>query len=109
MNTKFLLKYLGCTTSGAHFNPQSKDHGDISATIRHVGDYGNILADDKGHIQQVLYDGISSLNGPNSIIGRTLVLHALPDDLGLNPDPGSKTTGNSGARIACGVIGYDSS
>jgi Cu/Zn superoxide dismutase len=31
----------------------------------------------------------------------------LEDDKGLNPDEGSKTTGNAGARIACGVVGYD--
>jgi Cu-Zn family superoxide dismutase len=86
------------------------NHGDISFAIRHVGDYGNIQVDKKGNIQQVLYDGVSTLAyGPNSILGRTLVLHALADDLGLKPDPSSKANGNSGARVACGVIGYDSS
>jgi Cu-Zn family superoxide dismutase len=54
-----------------------------------------------------LYDDVLTLDGTNSIIGRTVVLHAKEDDKGLNPDPGSKTTGNAGARIACGVVGYD--
>ena len=53
-----------------------------------------------------LVDTVSSLDGINSIIGRTVVLHAKEDDKGLNPDAGSKTTGNAGARIACGVIAY---
>jgi Cu-Zn family superoxide dismutase len=69
-----------------------------------------LIVDSKGSIHQVLYDEVSNIMpGPSSIIGRTIVLHALADDKDLNPDLGSKTTGNSGARIACGVIGYDSS
>jgi superoxide dismutase, Cu-Zn family len=45
------------------------------------------------------------LNGPLSIVGRALVIHADPDDLGLGGVELSKTTGNAGARSACGVIG----
>jgi Cu-Zn family superoxide dismutase len=47
------------------------------------------------------------LYGPNSVIGRAIVLHALPDDLGLQNNNGSLTTGNSGGRIGCGDIGYN--
>ena len=43
--------------------------------------------------------------GPHSVIGRTVVLHADQDDLGLTDHKESKTTGAAGARIACGVIG----
>lgn len=46
-----------------------------------------------------------SLHGPNSILSRSLVIHADPDDLGMGGVPASATTGNSGGRVACGVIG----
>lgn len=46
-----------------------------------------------------------SLHGPNSIVGRSLVVHERPDDFGKKDDAGSFTTGNSGNGIACGVIG----
>lgn len=52
-----------------------------------------------------IQDSQISLSGENSIIGRTLVVHADPDDLGIGGHELSKTTGNAGARIACGVIG----
>ena len=46
-----------------------------------------------------------SLYGEYSIVGRSVVVHAQEDDLGRTDHPDSKTTGNSGARVACGVIG----
>ena len=46
-----------------------------------------------------------SMFGPNSIIGRATVLHRDTDDLGQGNNPESTLTGNSGPRIACGVIG----
>ncbi|CAL4922656.1 unnamed protein product [Urochloa decumbens] len=45
------------------------------------------------------------LTGPNSIIGRAVVVHADPDDLGKGGHELSKSTGNAGGRIACGIIG----
>jgi Cu-Zn family superoxide dismutase len=70
-----------------------------------VGDYGNVVSDNRGSLATVFTDPVSRLYGSFGVIGRTIVLHALPDDLGLGNNPASLTTGNSGARIACGVIG----
>ena len=52
-----------------------------------------------------IVDGQISLTGANSILGRSLVVHADPDDLGQGGHELSKTTGNAGGRLACGVIG----
>ncbi|XP_022121616.1 superoxide dismutase [Cu-Zn] [Pieris rapae] len=95
----------GCTSAGPHFNPFKQDHGSPDAAVRHVGDLGNIEAQDGGVTKVCIQDSQISLSGPNSIIGRTLVVHADPDDLGIGGHELSKTTGNAGARIACGVIG----
>lgn len=80
-------------------------HGDITSKNRHVGDYGNILSNPDGVILQQFSDKISKIYGPYSILGRALVLHAQEDDLGLGSNEASKLNGNSGARIACGMIG----
>lgn len=124
---KFSYK-LGCKSSGGHFNPTKVTHGNISDLTRHVGDYGNVLADENGVIQVNFVDSVSQLwvllffkiswifefiekfflkkrYGPFGIIGRTMVLHKNEDDLGLGGDEGSKATGNAGDRIACGMIG----
>ncbi|KAJ2951297.1 hypothetical protein O0L34_g5700 [Tuta absoluta] len=100
----------GCTSAGPHFNPNKLDHGAPDSSVRHVGDLGNIVAaQDKGVTEVNIEDSQISLTGPNSIVGRTLVVHADPDDLGAGGHELSKTTGNAGARIACGVIGLASS
>nr|QNN89394.1 SOD [Spilarctia obliqua nucleopolyhedrovirus] len=49
-------------------------------------------------------DNVISLFGPLSILGRSLVVHTDRDDLGLTDNPLSKITGNSGGRLACGII-----
>ena len=119
---------IRCGSSGTHFNPVSLTHGDVTDVIRHVGDYGNVGSDNNGRIVAQISDKISKLSGPFSIIGRTVVLHQLQDDLGRGSNPDSKLTGsfffflhnlsykkynffkigNSGARIACGVVGISS-
>nr|QRN76685.1 Cu/Zn superoxide dismutase [Tineola bisselliella] len=95
----------GCTSAGPHFNPKNVDHGAPDAAVRHVGDLGNVLAVDGAVTKVNIKDSQISLSGANSIVGRTLVVHADPDDLGVGGHELSKTTGNAGARIACGVIG----
>ncbi|XP_015510434.1 superoxide dismutase 1 [Neodiprion pinetum] len=95
----------GCTSAGPHFNPLSKEHGAPTAEIRHVGDLGNIEAGKDGVAKVNITDKLIQLQGPHNIIGRTVVVHADPDDLGLGGHELSKTTGNAGGRLACGVIG----
>lgn len=92
-------------SAGPHFNPNNQEHGGPNAAIRHVGDLGNIEADASGVAKVNITDKQVTLVGENSVIGRTLVVHADPDDLGVGGHELSKTTGNAGARLGCGVIG----
>jgi len=95
----------GCTSAGAHFNPSGKTHGAPEDTERHVGDLGNVVANEEGVAEFEIKDRHVNLTGPNSVIGRSLVVHEQVDDLGRGGHETSKTTGNAGARLACGVIG----
>uniref|UniRef100_A0A3G9D4Q3 Superoxide dismutase [Cu-Zn] n=1 Tax=Reticulitermes speratus TaxID=60591 RepID=A0A3G9D4Q3_9NEOP len=95
----------GCTSAGPHLNPYQKDHGGPGDEVRHLGDLGNIEAESNGVAKVDIADKVISLTGSHSIIGRTLVVHADPDDLGKGGHELSKTTGNAGARSACGVVG----
>ena len=99
----------GCVSAGGHFNPTNAPHGGPTDPEgkRHAGDLGNVTADAEGTIEATLVDGHISLTGESSVIGRALVLHADPDDLGRGGFPDSLTTGHAGARIACGVVGLD--
>jgi len=84
-------------SAGAHFNPTKQHHGGPMTAEHHTGDLGNIEADASGkaHIQ---WKGKMSLSGADSIVGKSVVVHEKEDDLKTDP------SGNSGARIACGVI-----
>jgi len=95
----------GCLSAGPHFNPFAKNHGAPSDKERHVGDLGNIKTDESGTASFKFQDSLISLNGPLSIVGRAVVLHAGTDDLGRGNDPESLKTGNAGARAACGLVG----
>lgn len=95
----------GCTTAGPHYNPHNKSHGGPQSEVRHVGDLGNLSADPFGNAYMCFTDKQVSLYGEYSIVGRSVVVHKQEDDLGRTDHPDSKTTGNSGARVACGVIG----
>jgi Cu-Zn family superoxide dismutase len=66
---------------------------------RHEGDLGNVVADSSGKAHLEWKDKVMKLSGPDSIIGRSMIVHVQEDDLKTQP------TGNSGGRVACGVIG----
>ncbi|CAH8540538.1 unnamed protein product [Schistosoma margrebowiei] len=96
----------GCLEAGPHFNPFHQRHGGRHGYPRHAGDLGNIRV---GHNSVMIFDLYVSLKGLepyDGFIGRSLVIHANMDDLGRNADEGSRTTGNSGPRLACATIGY---
>ncbi|KAI8875901.1 copper/zinc superoxide dismutase [Backusella circina FSU 941] len=95
----------GCISAGPHYNPFGKTHGAPEAEVRHVGDLGNITANAAGEATLKVEDSQLKLIGPLSIIGRTVIVHADVDDLGLGGHELSATTGNAGDRLACGVIG----
>ncbi|KAM3399023.1 superoxide dismutase [Capsicum galapagoense] len=95
----------GCMSTGAHFNPNNLTHGAPGDEIRHAGDLGNITANADGVAEATIIDNQIPLTGPNSVVGRALVVHELEDDLGKGGHELSLTTGNAGGRLACGVVG----
>lgn len=66
--------FLGCMSSGPHFNPLGKTHGAPADETRHVGDLGNIIANETSVAKVDIKDSMISLSGPFNIIGRTLVV-----------------------------------
>lgn len=88
-------------TAGGHWNPMGKTHGMESPGGMHQGDLPNLIvaANGKGHLDTLVKGG--ALTGPDALLdadGAALVIHADADDYRTDP------AGNSGARIACGVI-----
>ncbi len=88
------------SSAGDHYSPAKSEHGGITAP-RHAGDLGNIEADAKGIAAvDVTVPNVSTTGGTAPLVGRGLIVHAKADDLKTQP------TGDSGARIACGVLGF---
>ena len=89
-------------SAGGHLNPDMKMHGKDNPMGPHAGDLLNITVDAKGKAKETLVaSGVTLGPGPNSLFhdgGTALVIHATADDYKTDP------AGNSGARIACGVI-----
>jgi Cu-Zn family superoxide dismutase len=85
-------------SAGDHFNPHGTTHAGPMNQPRHVGDLGNITANKKGKAVYHYVDYILKFEGPDSIIGKSVIVHKDPDDFTSQP------TGNAGARLACGVI-----
>jgi superoxide dismutase, Cu-Zn family len=90
------------TTAGGHFNPTGKKHGLNSPEGAHAGDLPNLMLDGQGNsTYQTTLAGISLGSDAGSLFdadGSAVVVHAGPDDLVTDP------AGNSGARVACGVV-----
>jgi Cu-Zn family superoxide dismutase len=88
-------------SAGGHFNPSHADHGGLETAQRHLGDLGNLRADKKGVAKVDLVRTDLSFDGNDSILGRSVMVHAKADDFKTQP------SGASGARTGCGVIQPD--
>ena len=86
-------------SAGGHYNPEGKSHGAPMDMSRHMGDMGNLEADESGKAHLEYTDATILMNGPNSILGKSVIVHKNEDDLKSQP------SGNAGPRVACGVIG----
>jgi Cu-Zn family superoxide dismutase len=87
-------------SAGGHFNPTGAEHSGLNNSKRHAGDLGNITAkeDGTGYLA-VDIPPVAGFTNWDSIIGKSVVIHAQGDDMKTQP------SGASGDRIACGVIG----
>lgn len=89
------------SSAGGHFAPDGDPHGspDSINEKHHVGDLGNIVANDDGVADIDISDAEMTLDaGPKSVLGRSVIVHAGEDDFVSQP------SGDAGPRIACGII-----
>ena len=91
----------GCAATGPHYNPERVAHPG------HPGDFGNFAVKD-GKIRELKEYARATLFGPESVLGRGVVLHMKADDMGHGGNAESLLSGNAGTRLACCVIGLSS-
>ena len=92
----------GFESAGAHWNPAGREHGSLNPQGPHLGDMPNIEVDENnaGRVEFAI-SGAAMQGGERPLLdadGASVVIHAAPDDYRTDP------SGNSGARIACGVL-----
>ncbi len=87
------------SSAGGHFNPLGAKHGNALQGQHHLGDMPNLVANSSGTVS-THFDIVGSLKAgdPDSLVGHAVIVHANPDDYRSQP------AGNSGPRVACGVI-----
>jgi superoxide dismutase, Cu-Zn family len=87
-------------SAGAHFNPDNSMHGAPTSMPRHLGDLPNLEADAQGRTKVSATIGGATLRdgGPHDLMSKALIVHAMRDDYATQP------AGDSGDRIACGVV-----
>lgn len=88
------------SSAGGHFNPTQQPHGNPASEAHHAGDMINIRADSEGVAQvDTTAPGATMHAGQGTdVLGKAVVVHQKPDDYKSQP------SGDSGDRIACGVI-----
>ncbi len=86
-------------SAGGHFNPEAVAHGMYTHAPHHVGDLPNLKADAKGEVHTSFDNSVLSVgHGSGDVAGRAVIVHRDADDYKSQP------AGNSGPRLACGVI-----
>ena len=86
-------------SAGGHFNPTGKPHGNPTAPDHHTGDMPMLVADASGNASLSTELGAMTVgSGTTDIVGKAVIVHKDPDDYTTQP------TGNSGGRVACGLI-----
>jgi Cu-Zn family superoxide dismutase len=90
-------------SAGGHYNPAGHDHGILNPDGHHAGDLPNIVMPEEGDGSiQIIAAGVTLASGADNSLrggdGTAIVIHAGPDDYRTDP------AGESGDRIACGVI-----
>jgi Cu-Zn family superoxide dismutase len=90
-------------SAGGHFNPSEEQHGDANADPSHAGDLGNLTVEQDGSFEHKVKLEKATLqpnanNSLNDVDGTAIIIHAGEDDLTTDP------SGESGDRVACGVI-----
>jgi Cu-Zn family superoxide dismutase len=88
----------GYQTAGGHFNPHNTQHGGPDDSERHIGDFGNLETDKNGNAKKVIKFRKDDHAVLDLIKEKAIIVHAKADDLKTQP------SGNSGDRIACGLI-----
>lgn len=87
------------SSAKGHFNPEGRPHGHHHYQERHAGDMPNLVADHDGNAILKIDIGMLTLDGTQlGIVGRSVVIHADPDDYKSQP------AGNSGKRVGCGTV-----
>lgn len=87
------------TSAGGHFNPAGKAHAHYGQAERHAGDMPNLKTDANGRASyRYESDSLAIGAGAANIVGRSVIIHRDPDDYQSQP------AGNSGPRLACGLI-----
>ncbi|MEP6492192.1 MAG: superoxide dismutase family protein [bacterium] len=89
------------TTAGGHFNPDNKHHGYLGTDGPHLGDLPNVETPASGPMKFEFLLANVSLKGKNALLdadGASIIVHSGRDDFITDP------AGNSGSRMACGVI-----
>ncbi len=92
------LSAADLSSAGGHYNPDTHIHGGPATSPVHAGDLGNIAADASGNAHYEIEVNNISIGGKNDIVGKSVIIHAKPDDLKSQP------AGNAGGRVAGGVI-----